>query len=103
VKGQTGNPGGRLDQKPMRDAIGLALAELHSAKDAEGKAVKFKKLRLVAEALVDKALQGDVTAIKEINDRMDGKALQTLAGTAPDGSHTFVVRLIHEGKPKGTK
>jgi hypothetical protein len=34
---------------------------------------------------------------------MDGKALQTLAGTASDGSHSFVVRLIHEGKPKGTK
>jgi hypothetical protein len=94
---------GNENLKPMRDAIALELAEEKVVPDDDGKARKFRKLRLVARALVNKAVEGDVTAIKDVIDRMDGKPPQTLAGTAPDGSHSFVVRLIHEGKPKGEK
>jgi len=36
------------------------------------------KLRRIADALVDKAAEGDVSAIKEIGDRIDGKVAQTL-------------------------
>ena len=38
------------------------------------------KLRRIAEALYGKAEQGDVAAIKEIGDRLDGKPTQTIAG-----------------------
>jgi hypothetical protein len=38
------------------------------------------KLRKVADALVDKALTGDVPAIKEIADRLDGKVPQAIEG-----------------------
>lgn len=38
------------------------------------------KLRAVADALVDKAMAGDVAAIKEIADRIDGKVPQALVG-----------------------
>ncbi len=38
------------------------------------------RLRKIAEALFDKAAEGDVSAIKEIGDRLDGKAIQTVAG-----------------------
>lgn len=38
------------------------------------------KLRAVADALVNKALTGDVPAIKEIADRLDGKVPQALVG-----------------------
>ena len=40
------------------------------------------KLRAIAEALYDRAEQGDVAAIKEIGDRLDGKALQSVYLTA---------------------
>lgn len=40
------------------------------------------KLRAIAEALYDRAEQGDVAAIKEIGDRLDGKALQSVDLTA---------------------
>jgi hypothetical protein len=40
------------------------------------------KLREIAEALYEKAAQGDVAAIKEIGDRLDGKALQSVDLTA---------------------
>lgn len=38
------------------------------------------KLREVADALVTKAIAGDVQAIKEIADRLDGKVPQGLMG-----------------------
>jgi hypothetical protein len=38
------------------------------------------KLRAVAEALVNKAMTGDVPAIKEIADRLDGKVPQAVVG-----------------------
>lgn len=38
------------------------------------------KLRAVAEALVTKAMTGDVPAIKEIADRLDGKVPQAVVG-----------------------
>ena len=57
--------------KPFRDALRMAIA------DAEG---DNKALRLVAIALVAKAQQGDVPAIKEIADRLDGKVTQPIGG-----------------------
>lgn len=37
-----------------------------------------KRLRAVAEKLYDAAEQGDVSAIREIGDRLDGKAAQPI-------------------------
>lgn len=41
---------------------------------------KPDKLRRIAEALYDKAEAGDVSAIKELADRLDGKAVQPVSG-----------------------
>lgn len=38
------------------------------------------KLRKIAEKLYDQAEQGDIAAIREIGDRLDGKAAQTIQG-----------------------
>ena len=45
------------------------------------------RLRNVTEALVAKAESGDVSAIKEVFDRMDGKSVATTELTGPDGSN----------------
>ncbi len=71
VKGQSGNPLGRPKAKPFRDALNMAIAE--AGED-------FKALRKVATALLDKASAGDVQAIKEVADRMDGKVPQAIVG-----------------------
>ncbi|MDP3937734.1 MAG: hypothetical protein Q8R92_06320 [Deltaproteobacteria bacterium] len=42
------------------------------------------KLRDVADALVTKALTGDVPAIKEVADRLDGKVPQGVIGGEED-------------------
>jgi hypothetical protein len=58
--------------KLMRDAL---LIELQREDKIDG--VPTKRLRRVANALILKAIEGDVPAIKEINDRIDGKVAQT--------------------------
>jgi len=75
----------RLDRKSpfkadkfWREAIQLAV----HGKDATGK----RKLRAIAEKLVLLALDGDLGAIKEIGDRLDGKAAQPISG-GPELSH----------------
>lgn len=49
------------------------------------------KLREVADALVTKAIQGDVQAIREVADRLDGKVPQAISGE--DGG-PIVVELV---------
>ncbi len=41
--------------------------------------------RQVAQALIDKAISGDVSAIKEFADRVDGKSVATTELTGADG------------------
>lgn len=49
--------------------------------DAVRKAIKQgKKLDKIAEKLIGMALEGDMQAIKEIGDRLDGKATQAITG-----------------------
>lgn len=50
------------------------------------------KLRAVAAALVEKALTGDVPAIREIGDRIDGKVPQALVND--DESGPLIVQVI---------
>lgn len=45
------------------------------------------KLRKIAEKLIDMAAEGDMQAIKELGDRLDGKATQVVAGD-PDNPLT---------------
>ena len=50
---------------------------------------------LLANALIDKARQGDVTALKEMADRLDGKVAQAVVGD--DGSEPITLRTIVTG------
>jgi hypothetical protein len=47
----------------------------------------YKKLHVIAEKLYEKAAEGDLGAVKEIGDRLDGKAVATQELTGPDGSN----------------
>ena len=56
-----------------------------------------KKLRKVAAALVDKAMTGDTAAIREIADRVDGKA-GPAAEREREGEGTVVVEIVRHGE-----
>lgn len=68
-KGESGNPtgnkpGAALREKPYREALRMELA-------AAG--ANLKALREIAAAHIQKAKEGDIQAIKELGDRIDGK------------------------------
>ena len=68
-KGNSGNPGGRpKTDKLFREALNVAI------KRTEGNKTM---LAHIADALVAKAIMGDVPAINAIADRLDGKPHQT--------------------------
>lgn len=71
----TPSKGGKPD-KLMRDALMVALNR--EAVDADGQ--KTKKLNIIAAKLVELAVGGDIQAIKEISDRVDGKPSQAIVG-----------------------
>jgi hypothetical protein len=69
---------GTKPDKLMRDALLLALHR--ETNDANG--APMKKISLVADRLVDMAIDGDLRAIKTIIDRVDGKTPQNATEAA---------------------
>lgn len=63
---------GRKQEKPFRDALRMELAKLQD-QDHRG-------LRRIASALIEAAEGGDMQAIKELADRVDGKVPQGISG-----------------------
>lgn len=56
-------------------------------------AMKTGKIQKAAQKLVDMAVAGDMAAIKELGDRLEGKAVQAIAG---DPDQPFVTKIIQE-------
>lgn len=54
---------------------------------------KTKKLDLLARSLVSAGLDGDVSALKEIGDRLDGKVPQAFVGGDADSQPIRVTRI----------
>jgi hypothetical protein len=71
-------------EKSFANMLNIAIKEAIEGSDKT-------KLRVVADALVDKAMTGDVQAIKEIADRIDGKVPQAVVG---DDEHD-AIRVDH--------
>lgn len=90
VKGKSGNPGGRPKSKPFKESL-LIEAELA----AQGEPCKAHKgsLRWNARKLLE---LGEVPAIREIADRLDGKVTQGISG--PDGGPIQTVDLTNWGE-----
>lgn len=86
---KTPSGGGKPD-KLMRDALLLELNQ--EVKQAGGKITK--RLRVVARKLVDRAEQGDVPAIKEIFDRVDGRVPLPQHVSNPEGGPVNVLAQL---------
>lgn len=71
--------------KPWAEAIHRALL----AEDG-------KNLRALADKLIARALEGDVSALKEIGDRADGKSVQAVVGADGGPIIVEVVRFANQ-------
>jgi len=72
-----GRPKGAWSDKAWRDALRVAVNRAH---DGGG-----RKLQALADKLVESALTGDVRAMREIGDRLDGRPAQTVEATLHNG------------------
>jgi hypothetical protein len=77
---------GRKGEKLWRDALRIAV----EGEDHEGR----RKLRVIAEKCVELAMDGDLGAIKEIGDRMDGRVPMAIANADDEP-----LRIEHSAAP----
>jgi hypothetical protein len=73
-------------EKTFANMLRIAISEAHG----EG----GTRLRAVADALVRKAMDGDVPAIREVADRIDGKVPQAVVGDDEHDPVNFAVSVI---------
>lgn len=75
---------GRKQEKPFRDALRLEIAKAGP---------NSKALRNIAKKLIEMAEAGDMQAIKEFADRIDGKVPQGVVGKDEDSPVEMVHRI----------
>lgn len=73
-------------EKSFANMLNIAIKEAIQGEDRT-------KLRAVADALVEKAMGGDVSAIKEVADRIDGKVPQAVIGDEESDPINLVTRI----------
>lgn len=83
--GKSGNPGGRPKAKPFKDAL---LMEALAAERGEDCQALPGSLRWNARRLLE---QGEVSSIREIADRLDGKVPQAVVGD----DESDPINLVH--------
>ena len=79
---------GHKAEKIWRDAVMRAVKRVQ-------KGDTTKPLERLADQLVQEGLAGNVVALKEIGDRLDGRPAQTVAGD-PDQPMELVVRVVKQ-------
>ena len=82
------NPRGQQRDKIYREALRLELADM-----SEG--IDLKKLREIARTHIEKAAAGDMQAIRELADRLDGKPAQTPEHEF-DKEEESVIKIVRE-------
>lgn len=83
-QGNTNNSKG----KAWSDALRRALTGERNA----------EKLAKLADKLIEEAMDGNMTAMKEIGDRLEGKPAQGIEGPGTDGE--FVVKIVNYSNTK---
>lgn len=82
---------GRKGEKFWADAVRRAV--FRRLEDREGQP---KRLEVLADKLVEAGMEGDMAALKEIGDRLDGRPRQQIEGTGENGEHEVVHKIIRQ-------
>ena len=101
--GQSGNPEGpKPGYRQARTVLKELLAvELDDVNPLTGEKGKYTVADLLHLQQIKKAKEGDTSAYKEIQDRVDGKAPQSLELTGKDGGPIETSWIIEIEKPDG--
>lgn len=75
AKGKSGNPGGKRQEKLLSDELRRVLSDIDKTDGSDR-----KRLHRVVEKLVEKAEEGEIQAIREVFDRLEGKPAQAIVG-----------------------
>ena len=81
---------GPKSDKLWSDAV--RMAALRNGKDDDGKI--RRRLSILADNLLKQAIAGDIQAIREVGDRIDGKPRQAIEGPGENGE--FLMRFKFE-------
>jgi hypothetical protein len=84
-KGRTGNPGGRPKLKPWTEALALVANEEEYGQ---------KLLRKLARKTFDLAFEGDVAAIKEIGNRLEGTPMQAVQISGDEDAPLQIIKRV---------
>lgn len=85
-----GNANSGRREKPFLDALRMELA-------AAGK--DHKALRAIARQLIAKAEEGDMMAIREFADRLDGKPMQAIEATVTNSHEDMLDQIDGDTTP----
>lgn len=80
-KGVSGNPGGRPKTKPFKEALQRVIDAMGGPDAA-------------AQAIMARALTGDVAAFRECADRLDGKVPQSVVGGGDEDDNPIKIETI---------
>lgn len=83
IGGPTGNRNSTKDKREWSNAIRRAVK-------------RGKRLNRLADKLLDKCEEGDMTAMKEFGDRYEGKIAQAIEGPGNDGEH--IITITHKSE-----
>ena len=82
-----GNKNSRKDNRMPTDRLKMELKQ------------NPEKLKKIIQALIDKAISGDMAAIREVFDRVDGKVVNQVSAEVVDNSPIYVVTGIDPDTP----
>lgn len=86
AKGKAGRPAGSKTIRTQMFGDALRVALLRIVEDPNDNFKKKQQMALVAESLIRSARNGEVAAIREIADRIDGKVPTNISAVDPDGN-----------------
>ena len=86
-------PGPKSD-KLWADAVRLAVNR--ESEDADGKI--RKRLSIIADKLTRAAMDGDMQAIKEVGDRLDGRPAQAVQHSGEGENGEIIFKTVYETK-----
>ena len=82
---------GPKSDKLWRDAVMRAVKRRVKVKDV---ADSPQRLEIIADKVAQMAMDGDMQAVKEIGDRIDGRSVQPIAGADGESDLKLVIEVV---------